>query len=88
MLLLVGDDLGDFIDDPSGTPAARLARTAAHEEWWGRRWIVIPNPTYGSWERAILGNAKDPIAAKRAALVYDAGTENRRKEEEDRRWKE
>jgi acid phosphatase len=71
ILLLIGDDLGDFIADASGTPEQRTARTAPHAEWWGRRWIMLPNPTYGSWERAVLGASKDAIAAKRAGLKYD-----------------
>ena len=71
VLLLVGDDLGDFVVDASGTPQERAARTAPHSDWWGRRWIMLPNPTYGSWERAIIGNDQDPMAAKRRALKYD-----------------
>jgi 5'-nucleotidase (lipoprotein e(P4) family) len=72
ILLLVGDDLGDFIADASGTPAQRSARTAPQSGWWGQRWIMLPNPTYGSWERAISGTASDPISAKRAALKYES----------------
>lgn len=70
VLMLVGDDLGDFIGDAAGTPQERKARTQPHEDWWGRRWIVVPNPSYGSWERAVVGNAADPNAARRAALKY------------------
>lgn len=70
ILMLVGDDLGDFVVDAAGSPAERRSRTAAQADWWGRRWIMIPNPTYGSWERAILGTGKDPLAARRAALKY------------------
>lgn len=70
ILLLVGDDLGDFVVDASGTPADRQARTAPNADWWGRRWIMIPNPSYGSWERALIGSAKDPIDAKRRALRF------------------
>ncbi len=55
VLLLIGDDLGDFVADAAGTPEQRAARTAPQAEWWGRRWIMLPNPTYGSWERAIIG---------------------------------
>lgn len=79
ILLLVGDDLGDFVIDASGTPQDRRTRAAPYEEWWGRRWIMLPNPTYGSWERAVTGNAPDPIAARRRALI------DRRKEEGGRR---
>jgi len=71
VLLLVGDDLGDFVTDASGTPQERRQRTEPHEAWWGRRWIMLPNPTYGSWERAITANAPDPIAARRRALIYE-----------------
>ena len=71
ILLLIGDDLGDFVVNASGTVAERRQRTAPNAAWWGERWIMIPNPTYGSWERAIVGNASDPIDAKRRALRYD-----------------
>ncbi|MBA2303018.1 MAG: hypothetical protein H0W08_10330 [Acidobacteria bacterium] len=70
ILMLVGDDLGDFVVDAAGTPRERQERTERYAAWWGQRWIMLPNPTYGSWERAILGNATDPVAARRAALVY------------------
>lgn len=71
VLLLVGDDLGDFAVDASGTRQQRAARTAPQAEWWGRRWIMLPNPTYGSWERAVVGSAVDPVEAKRRALKHE-----------------
>jgi len=70
ILLLVGDDLGDFVVDASGTIVDRRSGTAPHEDWWGRRWIMLPNPTYGSWERAIVGSATDHLDARRKALRY------------------
>lgn len=72
ILMLIGDDLGDFVVDASGSPQQRHARTAPYSGWWGRRWIMIPNPTYGSWERAIVGDAKDHITTRRRALKYDS----------------
>jgi acid phosphatase len=71
ILVLVGDDLSDFVVDASGTPAERKQRTAPYQDWWGRRWIMLPNPTYGSWERAIVGSDQDHLAARRRALRYD-----------------
>ena len=68
IVMLIGDDLGDFVVDASGTPQERAARTARYEGWWGRRWIMIPNPTYGSWERAIVGTEQDHLAARHRAL--------------------
>lgn len=70
ILLLVGDDLGDFVAEAAGTPEERRTRTQLYEGWWGRRWIMLPNPTYGSWERAIVGNSPDPIGVRRRALRY------------------
>ena len=71
ILLLIGDDLGDFVVNASGTPDERRTRTEPNADWWGVRWIMLPNPTYGSWERALIGTSKDPIAAKRAALRFE-----------------
>ena len=71
ILLLIGDDLGDFVVNASGTVDERRTRTAPNSEWWGLRWIMLPNPTYGSWERALTAGAKDPVAAKRAALRFE-----------------
>lgn len=71
ILLLIGDDLGDFVGETSGTPEARRQRTAAYADRWGRQWIILSNPTHGSWERALLEGAQDPIAAKRGALRFD-----------------
>ena len=58
ILLLIGDDLGDFVVNAAGTVEERRARTAPQSDWWGRRWIMLPNPTYGSWERAVIGSAR------------------------------
>jgi 5'-nucleotidase (lipoprotein e(P4) family) len=70
ILMLIGDDLGDFVVDAAGTPQERQERARPYADWWGQRWIMLPNPTYGSWERAILGTATDALAARRAALEY------------------
>src|SRR5215210_3620046 len=35
ILLLIGDDLGDFVVDASGTPEERRAHTVASHDWWG-----------------------------------------------------
>lgn len=58
ILLLVGDDLGDFTSVASQPLDKRSAFVEQHKENWGTRWIVIPNPIYGSWERAVLGSTQ------------------------------
>jgi acid phosphatase len=52
VLLLVGDDFGDFVAGARGTLAARKALDDAHGAMWGVKWIALPNPLYGSWKTA------------------------------------
>jgi acid phosphatase len=55
VLMLVGDDLNDFVDADGLTVAERDSLALLHGAFWGERWRVLPNPTYGSWERALFG---------------------------------
>lgn len=76
VLLLLGDNLGDFVDQGSLGIAARDALVEPYRGWWGERWIMLPNPSYGSWEGAILRDCDaalgaDPVACRRAALRYE-----------------
>jgi acid phosphatase len=67
VLMLCGDDLGDFVSVQGLDVAARYAAVDSHTAWWGERWVVLPNPAYGSWERAVSGGG-DPLAGKRKAV--------------------
>ncbi|MGQ0835418.1 MAG: 5'-nucleotidase, lipoprotein e(P4) family [Gammaproteobacteria bacterium] len=59
VIMLVGDDLGDFLPcvrkrvvAPCTEPATQGSRKAAtekHAAYWGNGWYVLPNPMYGSW---------------------------------------
>ena len=55
VLLLIGDDFNDFITPPvhEGSVNARFVAVDAYERYWGERWFMLPNPTYGSWEAAV-----------------------------------
>lgn len=55
ILLLVGDNFGDFAPGVEADVATRARLAADWKEFWGRRWIVLPNPQYGSWEGALFG---------------------------------
>jgi acid phosphatase len=74
VLLMAGDQLGDFIDGADADPAARAQLIRPYLDWFGERWFALPNPGYGSWETAIAHHATDtklhpdPRAAKHAAL--------------------
>ncbi len=60
ILLLVGDDLGDFVSGAVDTPENRVVLADRYPGYWGTRWFVIPNPMNGSWETALFGNEYPP----------------------------
>lgn len=56
VVMLVGDDLGDFLDVEGLSVERREEVAERYREYWGERWRMLPNPTYGSWERALYGS--------------------------------
>lgn len=56
ILMLVGDDLGDFVTGNKAPPADRIALAEKYGQFWGERWLLINNPLYGSWESATVGS--------------------------------
>jgi 5'-nucleotidase (lipoprotein e(P4) family) len=73
ILLLIGDDYNDFMYTGASTPGERKNMAKEYMEYWGDKWIIIPNPVYGTWEEAILGyhgglSREEELAAKNAAL--------------------
>lgn len=57
VLMQFGDQLGDFVEITSNTPEARAALMERYGDWFGERWWMLANPTYGGWEPARFGNA-------------------------------
>ncbi len=75
VLLNLGDNFGDFVDEYRGNEADRLKVLEEHKARWGREWIMIANPAYGSFESAPFGHDfKKSDAEKRKAKrsVLDA----------------
>ena len=75
VLMQFGDQIGDFVEVVSNTRADRDALYGEYHDWFGERWWMLPNPTYGSWEPALFNNEwaqpKDARRqAKRDALDY------------------
>lgn len=76
VLMQFGDQLGDFVQVTANTREGRAALLQQYHDWFGERWWMLPNPSYGGWEPALFHNAWDRPAderrrAKREAL--DAG---------------
>jgi 5'-nucleotidase (lipoprotein e(P4) family) len=62
VIMLIGDDLGDFIPcvrarpvapcTEGATKASRERETEKYFALWGNGWYVLPNPMHGSWTSA------------------------------------
>lgn len=54
VVLYFGDNLGDFHSDwDDKKSAARSALVDAHREDFGEKFIILPNPLYGDWEKSL-----------------------------------
>jgi acid phosphatase len=59
VIMLIGDDLGDFIPctraraatpcTEGATQESRKRDTERYAAYWGNGWYVVPNPMHGSW---------------------------------------
>ena len=73
VLLNLGDNFGDFTDAYRGSDAERLKVFEDNKARWGREWIMLANPAYGSFESAPFGHdykksADEQRKAKRDVL--------------------
>jgi acid phosphatase len=54
VLLMFGDNMGDFTAASSGSLEERRAFAERYRDFWGTRWITLANPTYGSFLGAVF----------------------------------
>jgi len=78
VLLNLGDNFGDFVDAYRTSEAERMKVFEENRERWGREWIMLANPAYGSFESAPFGHdykksADEQRKAKREALQSWSG---------------
>ena len=78
VLLNIGDNFGDFDDRYRSSEADRLKAYEADMAYWGKQWLMIANPTYGSFDTAPYGHdfkksREEQRKAKRDVLESWAG---------------
>jgi acid phosphatase len=52
IVMLIGDDIGDFLPGIRTSIEKRMEMSRPYDAFWGLKWFMIPNATYGSWEEA------------------------------------
>ena len=72
IVMMMGDNFGDFTDGYKGTEAERLKEFEANKDRWGRDWIVPANPSYGSFESAPFMHDYKKSAAEQRKAKYDS----------------
>jgi 5'-nucleotidase (lipoprotein e(P4) family) len=74
IVLLMGDDLNDFasVFENSKTVESRVEAADRNKNLFGSRFIMLPNPMYGSWETAIYGHGSKLSVAEKALKRKDA----------------
>jgi alkaline phosphatase D len=78
VLIQCGDQLTDFASEfNKATTARRDELCTKYADWFGTRWIVLPNAMYGDWEASLYDyDFALPIAekvARKRAKLYLAG---------------
>ncbi|CAN5161098.1 N/A [soil metagenome] len=72
ILMLFGDDLNDFLPARGISIDKRKALVKEHRNKWGVKWFVLPNPNYGSWERALYtGDEEEKFQQTKLDLLDD-----------------
>lgn len=69
VLLIIGDDLNDFVSAHVSVEE-RFELVNQYRDYWGRKWILLPNPLYGSWEMALFNYQMELSASEKRELKY------------------
>lgn len=56
ILLNIGDNLGDFDDRYRSSESDRVKVFEAAMPYWGKQWLMLANPTYGSFDTSPYGH--------------------------------
>jgi 5'-nucleotidase (lipoprotein e(P4) family) len=72
VILMIGDDLNDFFSGSQTDPRGRMALARRWKSYWGTRWIMLPNPFYGGWERSLYDFDEDLTRQQILRRKFDA----------------
>lgn len=73
VVLLLGDNLIDFLDlFRKKSIEQRYASVDSLKTEFGKRFIVLPNPMYGEWEKTIYGGTRKVSSEQKEAFRLEA----------------
>ena len=61
VIMLFGDNLGDFLADTATTIETRAALINNNLQHWGYDWFMLANPAYGGWENVLKKPGEDNL---------------------------
>ena len=71
VIMLLGDNLNDFTQVfEKGSIDNRFLETDKARADWGKKFIVLPNPTYGEWENALSGYRRGLSREQKDSAYY------------------
>ena len=71
VFMLLGDNLNDFTQFfEKGSSESRFAETDKVKAEWGRKFIVLPNATYGEWENALTNYQRGLSREKKDSTYF------------------
>ncbi len=85
IVMQLGDDLRDFlpmacVDQLRGPPVKEKVKAAcdvgkaeqAMQAFFGQSWFMLPNPSYGSWEKGVPAKVEDKLKALQVPAAWSA----------------
>lgn len=71
VIMVFGDDLNDFFPAKNITQKKRADSVNRYSNYFGKKWFVLPNPVYGSWENAMFDFQSDLTNEERNAILQE-----------------
>ena len=68
VVLMLGDNLGDFLDGINADVATRQALMAPYADWWGVRWFMLDEAVEASTEEWMRARVYEKLNRKVRAL--------------------
>ena len=69
IVMLFGDDLNDFLPAKKITEQERSSLLEEHRANFGKKWFVLPNPVYGSWNDAMFNFDRSLTPEQKEAAI-------------------